>query len=280
MVNHVEKEADSLDSSHAPGSRKDVMRKEDQFLAVMRSELEAGTYPPGTVLPTQRELAAEYGHDVREIRAAMQRLEAAGLVRIRRKAGTVVLNPSSVQCMGIERYSRSRWAHNLAPTSQSDASDHDAGQGSAADQRTTVETVQASPEIAAALGMNEGEAAVQRHCKLYDAAGQPTHHVTSWYRINDVIGTPITSGEAGPAGQGSAFAVLNQQGLSPHTICEDLRTREPSAAEADELDIPLTLLITELWRWVWTANGRPVEYAYGVHNALKFTWRYRFQVPE
>lgn len=255
------------------------MRKEDQFLDQMRSELEAGTYPPGTVLPTQRELAAQYGHDVREIRAAMQRLEAAGLVRIRRKAGTVVLDPQPVRRMGVERYARSRWMHGVAPF-ESDLSTKNGGKQVTVDQRNQVETVSASTEVAEALGIGDGEAAVQRYRKLYDNAGQPTHYVTSWYRVNDVIGTPIMSTEPGTAGKGGGFAVLHQQGLTPHTIREDLNIREPSADEADELDIPPTMLITELWRWVWTADGRPVEYAYGVHNALKFGWSYTFEVPE
>ncbi|MBA8827843.1 GntR family transcriptional regulator [Saccharopolyspora lacisalsi] len=255
------------------------MRKEDQFLDRMRSELDAGTYPPGTVLPTQRELAEQYGHDVREIRAAMQRLEAAGLVRIRRKAGTVVLDPQPVKRMGVERYARHRWMQGVAPF-EADMSAGNGGASVTVDQRNTVETVAASADVAAGLDIGEGEAVVRRYRKLYDAAGQPTHYVTSWYRVNDVIGTAIMSTDPGTAGQGGGFSVLHQQGLTPHTIREDLNIREPSPAETDELDIPPTLLVTEMWRWVRTAAGRPVEYAYGVHNALKFQWSYTFEAPE
>ena len=255
------------------------MRTEDQFLDRMRSELADGTYPPGTVLPTQRDLAAQYGHDVREIRAAMQRLEAAGLVRIRRKAGTVVLDPTPVRRMGIERYARHRWAVDGVAPFESDVSAESSTQPTV-DQRNEVSTVAAPEDVATALQVNTGDAVVYRRRKLFDSADQPTHILTSWYRANDVVGTELMDTEPGTAGRGGGFAVLHRAGLGPDEIAEELELREPTTDEATELDIPPTLLVVDLRRWVWTANGRPVEYARGIHHSLRFRWSYRFKVPE
>lgn len=255
------------------------MRKEDEFADLMKLALDDGTYPPGTVLPAQRELAAQYGFDVRDVRAAMRRLEAAGLVKIRQKAGTLVLDPAPVRRLGIERYARHRWMQGVAPL-ESDMSAANDGKRVAVDQRNEVETVAASTEVAAALDIAEGEAVVRRARRLFDQSGQPTHSLASYYRVNDVIGTPLMETEPGTAGRGGGFAVLHARGLTPARIQEDIEVRPPTDDEASELDVPPTMLIVELWRWVWTADGRPIEYATGIHNPHKFRWSYRFEVPE
>jgi len=48
------------------------------------------TYPPGSKLPTERELAAEFNVTRHVIREALKRLEALGLVRIRQGSGILV----------------------------------------------------------------------------------------------------------------------------------------------------------------------------------------------
>jgi GntR family transcriptional regulator, transcriptional repressor for pyruvate dehydrogenase complex len=47
-------------------------------------------YPMGTKLPTERDLAAEFGVTRHVVREALKRLEAVGLVRIRQGSGIVV----------------------------------------------------------------------------------------------------------------------------------------------------------------------------------------------
>lgn len=47
-------------------------------------------YPPGTKLPTERELAAEFGVARHVVREALKRLEALGLVTIRQGSGILV----------------------------------------------------------------------------------------------------------------------------------------------------------------------------------------------
>lgn len=256
------------------------MRREDEFLESIQEQLDSGAYPPGSVLPSQRELAAEHGHDVRDVRAAMQRLESAGRIRIRRKAGMTVLDPQPVKRLGVQRYARHRWmTQGIAPL-EADMAANNNNQPVTVDQRNEVSTVPASAQVAEALQVTEGEAVAQRYRKLYDGNGLPTHWLTSWYRVNDVIGTSIMEQNPGTAGRGGGYAVLHERGLSPHTIREDTDPRLPTEHEAGELDIPMTTPVVELWRWVWTDEGRPIEFAHGVHNALHFTWSYTFEVPE
>ncbi|NGM87974.1 GntR family transcriptional regulator [Parapusillimonas sp. SGNA-6] len=51
-----------------------------------------GIYPKGKLVPTEKELMDEFGVSRHTVRAAMGRLESAGLIERRRGHGTVVLN--------------------------------------------------------------------------------------------------------------------------------------------------------------------------------------------
>jgi GntR family transcriptional regulator len=50
----------------------------------------AGEWPPGSRLPSEHELAAEYGVSRPTVRSAVRRLTASGLLRVRHGAGTFV----------------------------------------------------------------------------------------------------------------------------------------------------------------------------------------------
>src|SRR5262249_27415042 len=56
----------------------------------LRGEILAGRIPPGTRLPSERELSLALGVNRLTLRAALARLEALGLVSTRHGAGTLV----------------------------------------------------------------------------------------------------------------------------------------------------------------------------------------------
>lgn len=61
-----------------------------QIQVCLSRAIQAGALPPGTRLPTVRALAAELGVAVNTVAKAFRRLEEAGLVMTRGRAGTVV----------------------------------------------------------------------------------------------------------------------------------------------------------------------------------------------
>ncbi|EWS82654.1 GntR family transcriptional regulator [Brachybacterium phenoliresistens] len=61
-----------------------------QIQVCLSRAIQAGTLPPGTRLPTVRALAADLGVAVNTVAKAFRRLEEAGLVMTRGRAGTVV----------------------------------------------------------------------------------------------------------------------------------------------------------------------------------------------
>lgn len=68
----------------------------------LRSRLAAGDLPPGSRLPTETELAAEFDVSRPTVRAALRELEALGLVRTQHGVGTFVIERAAVLA-GLER---------------------------------------------------------------------------------------------------------------------------------------------------------------------------------
>jgi DNA-binding FadR family transcriptional regulator len=60
----------------------------------LRSDIEAGVYPPGAKLPSYRQLADELGAARNTVMEAVQLLAREGLVNIRPQSGAVVSDPS------------------------------------------------------------------------------------------------------------------------------------------------------------------------------------------
>jgi hypothetical protein len=54
--------------------------KRDLILSVLRNRIADGTYPPGSYLPTQRDLAAEHGMSVTPVQSACWQLENDGML--------------------------------------------------------------------------------------------------------------------------------------------------------------------------------------------------------
>jgi hypothetical protein len=55
--------------------------KRDLILSVIRARIASGTYPAGSYLPTQRDLAEEHGMSAQPVHDACWRLEQDGLIR-------------------------------------------------------------------------------------------------------------------------------------------------------------------------------------------------------
>jgi GntR family transcriptional regulator len=102
--------------------------------------------------------------------------------------------------------------------------------------------------------------------------------LTSYYRPEDVEGTPLVDPAPGPAGGG--FAVLTLQGLEPDQITETLTARMSTPDESTTLELPAGDSVMVLQRTTRTREGRVVGYAEGVHAASRFAWTYTFTMPD
>jgi GntR family transcriptional regulator len=245
---------------------------------ILRAAIQRGDYPPDTTLPKQEDLAAEHGVNVNTVRKAIGVLEAEGLVTPIRRRGTVVRAKPPMKRLGVDRYAKSKWKYGgvVAFAADREASGREWTPG---DQTNTVNKVPADAEVANALGVDLGKAVYER-ARLVRDQGTPTHTLTSYYRPADIEGTPLVDESAGPASRGGGFLVLTLQGLEPDHMAESIQARMPTPDEVELLELPAGEPVMVLRRTTYTADGRAVEFARGVHSASRFSWSYSFTIPD
>jgi GntR family transcriptional regulator len=81
---------------HATGSppiRRDASSRQPKYLRIhgeLRDRITSGQWPPGTPLPSQHELAGQFGVSIMTLRQALQLLTDDGLIQARHGSGTYV----------------------------------------------------------------------------------------------------------------------------------------------------------------------------------------------
>ncbi len=248
-----------------------------ELAALLRVAIQRGDYQPDDTLPKQKDLAAAHGVNVNTVRMAVRVLEAEGLVTPIRRRGTVVRPRPPMRRLGADRYAKCKWKHGLvAFAADREESGRDWSPG---DQTNTVDQVSADAEVAAGLDVETGSRVYAR-ARLVKDRGEPTHTLTSYYRPEDIEGTPLTEPTPGPAGPGGGFAVLTMQGLEPDHITETIQARMPTPDEIQVLALPAGEPVMVLRRCTFTSDDRPIEFARGVHAASRFSWSYTFTIPD
>lgn len=249
-----------------------------QLAAELRVGIESGRFAPGATLPRQADLADQYGVNIQTVRSAVGLLESEGLVTPVRRRGTVVRERPPMRRLGAERYAKSKWKYGESPAFIADR--EASGQPWKRDDQTqTVELVTPPARAAEVLGVDP-ESRVYARARIVRQDGKPTTMLTSYYRPQDVEGTPLVDPAPGTAGAGGGFAVLTMQGLEPHEVTETFLARMPTADELALMELPGGEPVMQLERIVRTKDGYPVEYAIGAYAASRFSWSYTFEMPD
>jgi len=249
-----------------------------EVAAALREAILRGDYAAGSTLPKQEEIALQHGVNVGTVRKAVGLLEAEGLVTPVRRRGTVVRPRPPMKRLGTDRYAKSKWKFGDLVAFAADR-ESSGRRWQRTDQTQTVQLVPADDEVAEAYGIEPGSPVYER-ARLVREDGAPTHTLTSYYRPQDVEGTPLVDPTPGPAGRGGGLAVLTMQGLEPDHVTETFFARMPTHDESETLELPAGEPVMILERRTYTAGDRLVELARGVHAASRFAWTYSFKLPD
>jgi GntR family transcriptional regulator len=249
-----------------------------ELAEALREAILRGEYAPGSTLPKQEEIALQHGVNVGTVRKAVGLLEAEGLVTPVRRRGTVVRPRPPMKRLGTDRYAKSKWKFGDLVAFAADR-ESSGRRWQRTDQTQTVQLVPADDEVADAYGLEPGSPVYER-ARLVREDGAPTHTLTSYYRPQDVEGTPLVDPTPGPAGRGGGLAVLTMQGLEPDHMTETFFARMPTPDEIGTLELPVGEPVMILERRTYTADDRLVELARGVHAASRFAWTYSFKLPD
>jgi len=217
-----------------------------QIADPLRAQIKDGTRAPGSKLPSEDELVAEYGFAINTVRSAIRQLAAEGLVVVRAKSGVYVreydriLRDSNKRLSPAQRAAgRSIWDTDVDPRKRSI-------------EDATVTREVAPADVVAKLGTED--VIVRRRTFLVDK--RRVQHAVSYLPADIAAGTRIAELDTGPGG---TYARLEELGFPvDNDFDEDFIARMPEASESDLLKLlPMTPVVHV--RRVATSAGRVVE---------------------
>ncbi|HSK99583.1 MAG TPA: GntR family transcriptional regulator [Rubrobacteraceae bacterium] len=205
--------------------------------------IRGGDLLPGSRVPSERELAGEYGISRMTARAALNLLEQRGLIERRDRSGTFVASPKiALDLSAVAGLSARLLRQGITP-------------GAEVVERRT-----------AAAGDLEGAVA-----EALDIAGEEPLHVVVRRRTGN--GEPLALEESYfPARYcaglldndltGSIYELLRDEyGLEPVRLYQEVEVTQLDTVAAVKLDVRPDVPVLLVTRTAWDGGGRPIEFA-------------------
>ncbi|MER5257527.1 GntR family transcriptional regulator [Streptomyces sp. NPDC002855] len=229
----------------------------------LRAQIRGGRLKPGDRLPSEADLIRSSGRSGPTVQQALRVLQAEGLIEKQHGRGTFVRRPRAL----VQRANtRHQWEKDRAraPERQrleTGATEHDTGLG-VGDLvfHATYREVEASQEIAAALGVEPGTALVERTYRTrYSAERSPFSLVTS-HLIRDLVkANPDLLDETKEPWPGGTWNQLHTVGIEIDRVEERVTARPPTVEEAEELGLPPGTSVLVLRKTSYDTDDRIVE---------------------
>ncbi|GAA3363547.1 MULTISPECIES: GntR family transcriptional regulator [Saccharopolyspora] len=215
--------------------------------------------PPGSPIPTERALAAEFDVSRTTVRQALAELTVEGrLLRVQGK-GTFAAKPKVAQRLQLSSYTEDMRAQGRQPASR------------------LLEVVEepADQELATLLGTRPGSAALRlRRLRLAD--GEPMAIETTHLPLSRFRGLTgrLESG-------GSLYRVLREHfGVELGHADETIETALASPEEAETLGADVGLPMLLLSRHSFDSAGEPVEWVRSIYRGDRYKFVARLNPPQ
>jgi GntR family transcriptional regulator len=205
--------------------------------------------PPGSPIPTERSLAAEFDVSRTTVRQALAELTVEGrLLRVQGK-GTFAAEPKVAQRLQLSSYTEDMRAQGRQPSSR----------------LLEISEDPADTELSRLLGIRSGAKVLRLH-RLRLADGEPMAIETTHLPLARFRGLRryVTSG-------GSLYQVLLERfGVEMGHAEETIETALASPAEAELLGADIGLPMLLLSRHSFDADGKPVEWVRSVYRGDRY----------
>ena len=222
----------------------------ERIAAALRDQILARTLPPGSRLPSQRELEETFGASRIVVRQALDILEAEGLID-RQQGGRATVRFYDPLIRRSSLHYRTNpgapFAEEAIATERTPRYSHE----------TTPE--RAGLETASRLKIDVG-AAVMRTKYVSYANDVPLMIVTSYEPLEITKGTTIERPEEGPLMGAGIVDRFTSIGMRPTTVRERLHSRMPRPSEASQLSLKPGVPVIVIVR-ICYAGDRPIETA-------------------
>ncbi|MEV4258933.1 GntR family transcriptional regulator [Spirillospora sp. NPDC049652] len=196
----------------------------------LRDQIRSGTYPPGSRLPTMRELGDEFGVSEIVVRHAFGLLRGEGLIESRRGAGTIVRHAPPVRRIAMDRYRRFT-APVAAPATTFTHDQRIGWQDYRLDREFT--RTEATADLAALFELPVGTELLRRRFVFY-ARGDPQQISVNYLPWDLVAETPVSDPAREPW-PGGTLAQLVYLGHPPTRVEEAVGARMPTPEEVETL---------------------------------------------
>lgn len=207
----------------------------------IRRDIEA-RYPPGSLLPTRREMAEEYQASLQTLQKALRSLEERGLVIVRPSVGTVVAPRGETGPQLIERSGTGP----VYPPGQYATFTY-CGMDTPPD------------EVAEAMGLEPREQAIVRRRHRRSAEGATLSMSESWYHPRHREAAPLLLEEA-RIREGSFVYLMERTGLREHSKAAWVVCRPATDTEREHLALDEDGIVIVERVVIKAEDGEYIEY--------------------
>ncbi|MEV4216659.1 GntR family transcriptional regulator [Nonomuraea sp. NPDC049725] len=211
-----------------------------QIVQAIRKRIADGTYPPGSLLPSETQLVREFNVSRPTVVRALQVLQLRGTIEREHGKGSFV---KAAPPVSEEQNTRPGRAVLDRAEVDEGGSPIDAG------------TVPAPAHVAKLLGLSE-QSPVMRRRVLFRESERPIDLVTIWCPAEVAEGTDLGDDEA--LAVGVRQHLQSAKGIKLQHVAERLSARHPSADEAKLLGLRKTAPVLGVLASVFNGGGRPV----------------------
>ena len=165
-----------------------------QLADLIRGAIDRGEYAPGSLLPSEDELARRYDVSRPTVNRAMSILRSEGLIRVERGRGTIVRDLPLIRRDAVARQ-RIRGTADARGAFQAEL------ERLGLTARSDVQVSEAEPaaDIAELLAVKQGTKVLTRHRKMY-ANDVPLQLAVSYLPLDIASGTALAEADTGPGG--------------------------------------------------------------------------------
>src|SRR6516225_525167 len=217
--------------------------------ADLRRQIKEGILGPGALLPSETEVAREYGVSRQTARSALQALEHEGLVVVRPRRGRVVRSSQRLRWHLSEFERPDRTVLATSDAWETDIERHDP-------TRQDLEVARITPPERVATRLNldprTDTCVVRRHVRYID--GKPAIISDDYFDEKIVRGTELAEPE-----DTTREDILKEAGYEQVYDIDEIITRMPTPDEVTRLGIPAGTPVAEHIRTGYTADNKPVR---------------------
>lgn len=239
----------------------------EQVAERLRNDIKQGKYPPGERLPSQTQLAREYGLAQTSIGRAIARLKNEGLVRVEDGKGATVLEVPTIKRVRRTPY-RGKGGSFAQAMRESDLEPH-------TPLVSGPEVVTPSAEVATYLQMGEGQV-IRRERHMF-GSGHPMQIAVSHIPISAAGSLDIADTDTNPTGM---YERLAQRGHKVTRFQERIEVRHPTEKETVFFGITDSTNVLEVVRTAYDQDERPVDVTFNVFPATQWALTYEWNAHE